>query len=252
MAAIAAIATVVIVHMAGVAGGLMILVETKESLMVECRWRPALPGMALPAIAQDLPVQTVPGASVTSAALVTQFDLQEVVRELADRVESLNSFVVAVADDTVPFDQILVKGNEFLLVSDWQALGGEEADLRGFVALDALRRSAPDKGGVAGEAIGLQRLMRVHECARFHHEARIEHRKQQEQEQIRRNDREDGFLVHCHCQKRKMLRMCARPRTPKANVIGKCTARHRFIRSTVTASQKIAFSAASPVRPRCA
>ena len=127
-----------------------------------------------------------------------------------------------------------------------------EPDLVHPVADDALFGRAAPEGRVASEAVGGELQMGVHQLSGTDHQVRGDDGEHQQGRQIDQDDGDDGLSVHFHCQKRKMLRMWATPRTPNTRVIGKCTARHCFIRSTATASQKISFSTASPVRPRSA
>ena len=249
VAAVAGVTGVVVVHMAGVAGRLVVLVQEEVPVVVEGGRRPALLGVALTAVARDLTVQAVPGAAVAALAALADSGLQKVVGEAADGVEGLHPLVVAVAGDAVLLDQVLVEGDELLLVADGHALGGDQSDVRGLVTLGAELRTAAPEGAVAGEAVRLQGAVGLHELAGGDHQVRQEDSQEQQHDQVRADDVSDGFLVHCHCQKRKMLRMCASPRTAKARVMGKCTARHCFIMSRVTASQKTSRSTASPASP---
>ena len=127
--------------------------------------------------------------------------------ELTDRAEGLHALVVAVAGDAVLLDQLLVKRDVLLLTADGHPLGGQEPDLVHPVADDTLLGRAAPEGRVASEAVGGELQMGVHQLSGTDHQVRGDEGEHQQGRQIDQDDGDDGFSVHFHCQKRKMLRM---------------------------------------------
>ena len=130
---------------------------------------PCLLGMALTAVAGDLAVQVVRGAAVTVPAALRHPDLQQVVGEARDGVEGLHTLVVAMAGYAILFDQALMEGDQFILVADGHSLGRDEPNLLRFVALDTTLGPAAEERRMAGEAVGLQGAVGLHDSAGLDH-----------------------------------------------------------------------------------
>ena len=159
--------------------------------------------------------------------------------------------MVAVTGYAILIDQSLVECYLFFLLGYGNTLCGFESYLIHFVTNDTFLRWTANKRGMTGEAICGKFRMRLDELAWTDHQMWDEDRQQNQGGQINGNN-EDGRLVfHFHSQNMKILRMWEMPSTANASVIGRCTARHLFIRSKVVASQKSFFSIASPDKPCC-
>ena len=95
---------------------------------------------------------------------------------MTNGAESFHALMVAVAGDTIIFDQFLVKGDILFFLFDRQAFGCYFTDLIYFVAGYALCGSAADKRGVAGKTIGSKFGMRINGFSWADHQLWIEYR----------------------------------------------------------------------------
>jgi hypothetical protein len=155
------------------------LVESEEPIVVERRRCPAILGVTLAALAEDVSMEAIAWTQVTPGALVPQTLAQQVVRELSDRPKRLHASMVAMAGDAVLLDQILMKGDKFLFAGDRHAFGRDQTDVRRLVTLGTFAWRTADKRLVTGETVGLQRAMSLDQVARRDHEVRIDKREHQ-------------------------------------------------------------------------
>ena len=126
---------------------------------------------------------------------------------MTDGPESFHALVVAVAGDTVIFDQFLVKGDILLFLFNGQTFGGFFANLFYFVTGDALRGWAADKRCVAGKTICSKLGMGINGLSWADHQLWREYRQQNQGGQINSNNKDDGLIFHFHSQNRKILRI---------------------------------------------
>ncbi len=109
MAAVAGVGAVVVADMASGAGRVVVAVQHKVRGVVKGGRRPPGAGMALRAVAADLPVQRVSGRGVTALALTSGVLLQQAVVKAALQAVAAHTGVIAVAADAVLAGQRLVK-----------------------------------------------------------------------------------------------------------------------------------------------
>jgi hypothetical protein len=102
--------------------------------------------------------------------LFTHWASDKFMREVTDGSKCHHAIVVAVASDTILFDQFLMKGHVLFLAADGLTLGGPNTYLSHLMAAYTLLQCATDEGCMAGKAVGCDLSMGRYGLARTDHE----------------------------------------------------------------------------------
>ena len=133
MASVAGVTPVVVAHMAGHAGRIVVLIESKVFVVVEACRCPLLLCVTLNAVALDLLVQGVLGLLVTGQTLISCFLAQKGMVKAALQVIALDSGVIAVTGHAILTDQLLVKRRSRAWLGDDEASCGQSTNVSRFV-----------------------------------------------------------------------------------------------------------------------